>query len=95
MCTLCAHTISVDPTNFSSCNMKDLAWFSAHGEVKPKTWEIQHETYEMLYLYTLAYWVLKPILIACDDFQYYAKAIFGQLGILSLYLKFKTWVRCV
>jgi len=27
---------------------------SAHAELKPKTWEMQHETYEMLYLYVPA-----------------------------------------
>lgn len=47
MHTLCVDTIFVDPTDFSSCNMKIcgvVLW--AHAEVKPQTWKMQHETYE-------------------------------------------------
>jgi len=51
---------------------------------------MQHETYEMLYLNVPAYLSTQPILISCDDFQYYAKAVSDQLDILSLYLKPET-----
>ena len=51
---------------------------------------MQHKTYEMLYLNVPTYLSTQPILISCDDFQYYAKAVSGQLDILSLYLKPET-----